>query len=120
MTNTINYDALAKVLEQQEAIRKVRVAKSELFYLASGPETAKFGQALRVLRKLRNLKQEELAKLCGYTQPRWSAIENNKIIPAPHNVFKIEKALDLVPGSLSQILGYLPATSEDSDREEKK
>lgn len=120
MTNTINYEALAKVFEQQESVRKVTVSKSDLFYKGSGKETEKFGQSIRVLRKLRNLNQEKLAELCGYSQPQWSDIESNKIIPAPHNVFKIEKALDLVPGTLSQILGYIPAPAKTNDTKEKK
>lgn len=118
MTNTINYEALAKILEQKESIRKVTVSKSELFYRSSGKETEKFGQSIQVLRKLRNLNQEKLAELCGYSQPQWSHIERNKIIPAPHNVFKIEKALDLVPGTLSQILGYVPSPNgEQNDKQ---
>lgn len=67
-----------------------------------------FGDAVR--RRLGDLGRTHgwLADQLGYHQTTITGYINGKITPKPADVFAIEAALQLAPGTLSQTLGYLP------------
>lgn len=48
---------------------------------------------IRLLRKEKNISQEELAKKCGVTRQTINAIENNKYDPTLALAFKLSKVL---------------------------
>lgn len=67
-----------------------------------------FGSLLGDALKVREMKQEDLARLLGTTQSSVSGWINGKYEPAAGTVFTIERSLGMDPGSLSRPLGYLP------------
>lgn len=68
-----------------------------------------FGQALREALAVRKKTQRDLgALLGGLSQPWISAWIAGDAEPVPLTVFEVERVLELVPGSLSKLLGYLP------------
>lgn len=67
-----------------------------------------FGRLLGDALKVREMKQEDLARQLGTTQSSVSGWINGKYEPAAATVFTIERALGMDPGSLSRPLGYLP------------
>lgn len=67
-----------------------------------------FGNLLGDALKVREMKQEDLARLLGTTQSSVSGWINGKYEPAAGTVFSIERSLGMDPGSLSRPLGYLP------------
>ncbi len=71
-----------------------------------------FGEALRVALAEREVRQVDLAKAIRTTQSSVSAWVTGAAEPAARTVFMIERVLDLPPGSLSRILGYLPVDVE--------
>jgi transcriptional regulator with XRE-family HTH domain len=69
-----------------------------------------FRQALRHTREQRGLTQRALSRIIGLTNSAVWQWEQGKAIPRPEIVAKLEAALDLGPGVLSRLLGYLPIT----------
>lgn len=67
-----------------------------------------FGHGLSEALIARNLKQADLAELLSTTQSTVSAWINGRSEPAAATVFAIESVLELPPGFLSRLLGYLP------------
>lgn len=49
---------------------------------------------IRILRKEKNISQEELAKKCGVTRQTINAIENNKYDPTLALAFKLAEILE--------------------------
>jgi transcriptional regulator with XRE-family HTH domain len=70
-----------------------------------------FRQALRHTREQRGLSQRALSRIIGLTNSAVWQWEQGKAIPRPEIVAKLEAALDLGPGGLSRLLGYLPLTA---------
>ena len=68
----------------------------------------RFGQALSEALAGRSLRQSHLAELLVTTQSTVSAWINGRSEPSASTVFTVERALDLAPGMLSKLLGYLP------------
>lgn len=79
--------------------------------MAKGRRT--FGRMLGDALKVREMKQEDLARLLGTTQSSVSGWINGKYEPAAGTVFTIEQTLEMDPGSLSRPLGYLPVEPTD-------
>lgn len=67
-----------------------------------------FASALVDAMNVRRTTQRALADELGTTQPAVSAWTRADAEPAPETVFALERALDLPPGHLSRLLGYLP------------
>lgn len=73
-----------------------------------------FKQALRQAREARGISQDALAKRLGFraqsVASKWEDTEGDQArkVPDPDDVFALEAALELPPGSLSRHLGYLP------------
>lgn len=73
-----------------------------------------FGQALREIRQSLKLTQQDMAALLKVEQATFSNWERATVTLEPWQVFEIEKALQVPPGSLSRLLGYLPLPDGDS------
>jgi hypothetical protein len=79
-------------------------------------KAAQFGEAVR--RRLNDLGQThewlgaEMARLLERDRPLHQTTVTNyvngKVEPEPAGVFAMERALQVAPGTLSQLLGYLP------------
>lgn len=67
-----------------------------------------FASALVDAVSVRRVTQKHLADELGTTQPAVSAWTRADAEPAPSTVFALERALELPPGHLSRLLGYLP------------
>lgn len=77
---------------------------------------SEFGAALRSARTSRDLRQEDLADLLGKAgvTVSYQAIggwERGESPPSSEKVFVIERCLELAPGTLSRLLGYLPVSA---------
>jgi transcriptional regulator with XRE-family HTH domain len=68
----------------------------------------RFAEALRNERTRRNISQDKLGALVNLTGARIGQIEAGTHSPMPDLVFRLEEALGLPPGRLSQLLGYVP------------
>lgn len=55
------------------------------------------GQRIRVIREMREMKQEVLAKKVGVTQPSVSQWENGQTLPSPGRRKRICEALEVQP-----------------------
>jgi len=68
-----------------------------------------FGESLRQALSDRNMSQQELAERLGLNSQsvisQWISSTHE---PSPTRVFAIEQQLDLQPGQLARLLGYLP------------
>lgn len=70
---------------------------------------AAFGEALRAAMANAGVTQDDFAAELGKAQAAVSAWVTGRSAPDdPMDVFDIERALKLAPGSLSRFLGYLP------------
>ena len=78
--------------------------------MATDEQREAFRQALRHTRQQRGLSQRALSRAIGLTNSAVWQWEQGKAIPRPEIVAKLEAALDLGPGVLSRLLGYLPIT----------
>lgn len=67
-----------------------------------------FGAVLNEALNVRSMKQSDLAQAVGTTQSAISAWITGKSEPGARTVFLVETALDVSPGYLSIILGYIP------------
>lgn len=86
---------------------------------SNGPTTEErrraFGDALAGVLGVRDLTQRSLGELLGGTsQGAISAWLSGKSEPAPSTVFAVERVLELAPGQLSILLGYLPPEAAKS------
>jgi transcriptional regulator with XRE-family HTH domain len=79
--------------------------------VATEEQREAFRQALRHARERRALTQRALSRIIGLTNSAVWQWEEGKAIPRPEIVAKLEAALDLGPGVLSRLLGYLPITA---------
>lgn len=67
-----------------------------------------FGAALAKARLRADMSQSALGTAIGTPQSTISSWERGESRPYAETVFQLEAALKLAPGSLSQILGYMP------------
>lgn len=74
-----------------------------------------FGRALGDVLAVRDLTQRELGDLLGgVSQPAISAWLKGESEPSATIVFEAERVLELPPGRLSVLLGYLPPEAVDA------
>jgi transcriptional regulator with XRE-family HTH domain len=78
--------------------------------VATEEQREAFRHALRHAREQRGLTQRALSRSIGLTNSAVWQWEQGKAVPRPEIVAKLEAALDLGPGVLSRLLGYLPIT----------
>jgi transcriptional regulator with XRE-family HTH domain len=69
---------------------------------------AAFAAALDELLETRRMTRVELARRLGYTRASVSDWVHGRSIPAPATVFALERALEIGPGSLSRLFGFVP------------
>lgn len=67
-----------------------------------------FGTSLAAALRARGLTQHGLGRALGIGQSTISAWVADRATPSHTVVFRVEDALEVVPGSLSRHLGYLP------------
>jgi transcriptional regulator with XRE-family HTH domain len=72
-----------------------------------------FRRALREGRESQRRSQRELATALGVSHTAVSQWEVGRSLPSPAKVPDLERALELEPGALSRLLGYLPIASGD-------
>jgi transcriptional regulator with XRE-family HTH domain len=59
------------------------------------------------------MSQTDVADLLGTSQGALTAWENARALPdMPETIWKLEEVLQMRPGALSRLLGYLPVTTE--------
>jgi transcriptional regulator with XRE-family HTH domain len=80
--------------------------------LATDDQKTAFRQSLRRERERRNLSQRALSRLTGVSHSAVSQWESGRALPEPTKVVLLEHALELEPGSLSRLLGYMPIARE--------
>jgi transcriptional regulator with XRE-family HTH domain len=93
-------DDAERVREFAAALRAIREAK------AHGPDGERWTQV-------------EVARRFNVSQPRWSQLEQGKLEPTPRMVWRLERVFGVSPGSLSQILGYVPTAVRKNDTAER-
>jgi transcriptional regulator with XRE-family HTH domain len=74
-----------------------------------------FRRALRRAREAAGESQSGLSQTLGLSRSAVWQWENGETVPTPDNVATVERALRLQPGSLSRLLGYLPAGAVDRE-----
>jgi transcriptional regulator with XRE-family HTH domain len=80
------------------------------------PSTAQKEEFRRVLKETRARRRLSLAGLgraAGVSKSAVAQWESGRSLPTPAKVPNLERALELEPGALSRLLGYLPITSGD-------
>lgn len=81
---------------------------------AAGERRRRFGEALGSALAVRGMTQRELGDVLELKQPTISAWLKGESEPASAVVFATERALELPPGHLSILLGYLPPDAVDA------
>ena len=77
-------------------------------------QRAEFRRVLVEARTRRRLSQRALGKAAGVSKSAVSQWEAGRSLPIPAKVPDLERTLELEPGGLSRLLGYLPiATGDD-------
>lgn len=78
--------------------------------------SASFAMRIKIMRSESHgtrhngrMSSADAAKLCGISPSQWTNLESGKFTPLPDLVFHIEKCFELEPGTLSCLLGYMPA-----------
>jgi transcriptional regulator with XRE-family HTH domain len=80
------------------------------------PSTAQKEEFRRVLKNTRTRRRLSLAVLgraAGVSKSAVAQWESGRSLPIPAKVPDLERALELEPGALSRLLGYLPIASGD-------
>ena len=75
-----------------------------------------FRKALRRARDEHGLSKRGLALKIGVTQSAVWQWEEGRVSPRPKLLAVLERALDLAPGALAYLLGYLPAEGMSKTR----
>jgi transcriptional regulator with XRE-family HTH domain len=72
-----------------------------------------FRRVLAEARAKRRLSLAALGRAVGASKSAVAQWENGRSLPVPAKVPELERALELEPGALSRLLGYVPITSDD-------
>ena len=80
---------------------------------ATDPRLARWASELRAVMDGRDVSATDLAREVGVTQALVSYWQKGRRRPRPDQVFAVECALRVEPGSLSCILGYRPLEPVD-------
>ena len=81
--------------------------------LPTAAQKDEFRRMLVETRARRRLSQRQLGKAAGVSKAAVSQWEVGRSLPVPAKVPNLERTLELEPGTLSRLLGYLPITSGD-------
>jgi transcriptional regulator with XRE-family HTH domain len=79
----------------------------------STEQKEEFRRVLKNTRARRRLSLAALGRATGVSKSAVAQWESGRSLPIPAKVPDLERALDLEPGTLSRLLGYLPITSGD-------
>lgn len=74
-----------------------------------------FRRILRETRTRQRLSLRALGAVAGVSKSAVAQWENGRSLPIPAKVPELERALEMEPGALSRLLGYLPITSGDEN-----
>lgn len=81
--------------------------------MPSGKQKEEFRRLLRKARERSHRSQRDVATALGVSHTAVSQWEAGRAIPVPAKVPELERVLNLDPGALSRLLGYLPIASGD-------
>jgi transcriptional regulator with XRE-family HTH domain len=81
--------------------------------LPTAAQKDEFRRVLRETRIRRRLSLNALGSVAGVSKSAAAQWESGRSLPVPAKVPGLERALELEPGALSRLLGYLPITSGD-------
>jgi transcriptional regulator with XRE-family HTH domain len=81
--------------------------------LPTAAQKDEFRRLLRETRIRRRLSLNALGSAAGVSKSAAAQWESGRSLPVPAKVPGLERALELEPGALSRLLGYLPITSGD-------
>jgi transcriptional regulator with XRE-family HTH domain len=82
--------------------------------LPTAAQKEEFRRVLRETRTRRRLSLSALGAAAGVSKSAAAQWESGRSLPVPAKVPDLERALELEPGGLSRLLGYLPiATGDD-------
>jgi transcriptional regulator with XRE-family HTH domain len=81
--------------------------------LPTAAQKAEFRRVLKETRTRRRLSLRALGAVAGVSKSAVAQWENGRSLPIPAKVPGLERALEMEPGALSRMLGYLPITSGD-------
>jgi transcriptional regulator with XRE-family HTH domain len=81
--------------------------------VATDAQKEQFRRVLKETRTRRRLSLSALGAAAGVSKSAAAQWENGRSLPVPAKVPDLERALELEPGALSRLLGYLPITSGD-------
>ncbi len=81
--------------------------------LPTAAQKEEFRRVLRETRTRRRLSLNALGSAAGVSKSAAAQWENGRSLPLPAKVPDLERALELDPGALSRLLGYLPIASGD-------
>ena len=71
-----------------------------------------FGEVLRAARITKGMSQGGLGNALGMSLSTVSQWEDERFLPEPDTVFRLEHCLGVPPGHLSRHLGYVPAEAD--------
>jgi len=87
--------------------------------LPTAAQKTEFRRALKQARIRQRLSQRALGQAAGVSKTAVSQWELGRSVPVPAKVPNVERALELEPGALSRLLGYLPiATADDENSQD--
>jgi transcriptional regulator with XRE-family HTH domain len=72
-----------------------------------------FRRVLAETRAKRRLSLSALGRAVGASKSAVAQWENGRSLPVPAKIPDLERALELEPGALSRLLGYVPIASDD-------
>lgn len=75
----------------------------------------KVGALIREARKTVNVSQGALARALGIDQGAVSQWETGKNLASVERLRQVEQALNLTPGTLTQVVGFLPLPGNEAD-----
>jgi transcriptional regulator with XRE-family HTH domain len=81
--------------------------------LPTAAQKQEFRRVLKETRIRRRLSLNALGNAAGVSKSAAAQWESGRSLPVPANVPGLERALELEPGALSRLLGYLPIASGD-------
>lgn len=87
--------AVAKTFADYTREREATLTPAELEVVHAFDQAAAVGQVVRDARKVRNLRQADLAELSGVTQADISRIERGQVAPTTQTLLKLTTALGI-------------------------
>ena len=81
--------------------------------MATAAQKDEFRRVLKEARARRRLSLRVLGEVAGVSKSAVAQWESGRSLPVPAKVPELERALEMEPGALSRLLGYLPITGGD-------